>query len=189
METDYFAGCQNDEQRKIKFRELAKKHHPDKGGDIKIMQEINAQYSNKSRATQQRAGHAKPNASNDYADAFRYTFNQRNYNFGGFSYDTFFSQFQRMAEEVQRQKDEAIKNFHTAQQEAYKKAKYEHDNKMPKLERHDVITVINVGDDIFVTNIWATNFTGKNIEARDVTFNFNQIETIYRNGEYIWKKA
>ena len=42
-EMNYFTGC-NTAERKLKWKELAKIHHPDVGGDIKVMQEINRQY-------------------------------------------------------------------------------------------------------------------------------------------------
>lgn len=41
---NYFTGCNTAEERKLKWKELAKIHHPDVGGDIKVMQEINRQY-------------------------------------------------------------------------------------------------------------------------------------------------
>ncbi len=41
---DYFSGCFTDEQIKIRYRELSKKNHPDLGGDVEIMKEINIQY-------------------------------------------------------------------------------------------------------------------------------------------------
>ena len=40
----YFAGCTTPEQRKARFRELAKKYHPDIGGDEAIMKAINREY-------------------------------------------------------------------------------------------------------------------------------------------------
>lgn len=41
----YFQNCKNLDDVKSKYRELAKEHHPDKGGDTKVMQEVNLQYS------------------------------------------------------------------------------------------------------------------------------------------------
>lgn len=40
----YFDGCKTLEDVRTRFRELAKRHHPDLGGDLRIMQEINAEY-------------------------------------------------------------------------------------------------------------------------------------------------
>lgn len=40
---DYFAGCKTKEEIKKKYRSLCKMFHPDTGGDIKVMQEINRQ--------------------------------------------------------------------------------------------------------------------------------------------------
>lgn len=41
----YFSGITNLDDLKNAFRELCKIHHPDLGGDVRIMQEINAEYS------------------------------------------------------------------------------------------------------------------------------------------------
>ncbi|MBE9117269.1 hypothetical protein IQ249_15315 [Lusitaniella coriacea LEGE 07157] len=42
--TQYFADTVGVEQIKARYRELAFKHHPDRGGDVGIMQSINQQY-------------------------------------------------------------------------------------------------------------------------------------------------
>lgn len=41
---NFFSGCQTEEQARSRYRDLAKQHHPDKGGDTSTMQEINRQY-------------------------------------------------------------------------------------------------------------------------------------------------
>lgn len=41
---NYFQTCNTPEKLKVRWKELAKLHHPDLGGDVKIMQEINKQY-------------------------------------------------------------------------------------------------------------------------------------------------
>jgi hypothetical protein len=41
---NYFNECTSLEEVKAKYKELAKQHHPDCGGDTAIMQEINAEY-------------------------------------------------------------------------------------------------------------------------------------------------
>ena len=41
---NFFKDCNTPQERKAKYRELAKVHHPDAGGDLKVMQEINRQY-------------------------------------------------------------------------------------------------------------------------------------------------
>jgi hypothetical protein len=41
----YFQDCRTIDDLKSKFKELAKKHHPDLGGDVAVMQEINNEYS------------------------------------------------------------------------------------------------------------------------------------------------
>jgi hypothetical protein len=42
--TDYFANLKTVEEIKSRYRDLAKQHHPDLGGDAEIMKEVNAQY-------------------------------------------------------------------------------------------------------------------------------------------------
>jgi hypothetical protein len=40
----YFAGCATVTEIKSLYRRLAMANHPDRGGDTRVMQEINAQY-------------------------------------------------------------------------------------------------------------------------------------------------
>jgi len=40
---EYFKQCRSQEVRQ-RYKELALKHHPDRGGDNAVMQEINLQY-------------------------------------------------------------------------------------------------------------------------------------------------
>ena len=40
----YFGGCKNLQELRAEYRRLAKQHHPDMGGDEKIMMQINAEY-------------------------------------------------------------------------------------------------------------------------------------------------
>jgi len=44
MKSTYFEGCKNLDEVKSRYKQLAMKFHPDKGGNKEIMQEINAQY-------------------------------------------------------------------------------------------------------------------------------------------------
>lgn len=41
---EYFKDCKNPQEVKAEYKRLAKIHHPDLGGDVKIMQIINEQY-------------------------------------------------------------------------------------------------------------------------------------------------
>ena len=41
---DWFAGVDDVQSLRIRYKELLKKYHPDNGGDVGIMQEINAEY-------------------------------------------------------------------------------------------------------------------------------------------------
>ena len=40
----YFENISTLEDLRIQYKELLKLHHPDNGGDLQIMQEINAEY-------------------------------------------------------------------------------------------------------------------------------------------------
>ena len=44
MKRKYFKNCQSLHQLKEEYRKLLKQHHPDNGGSVEIMQEINAEY-------------------------------------------------------------------------------------------------------------------------------------------------
>ena len=41
----YFANCKTRSELRTAYKVLLKKHHPDNGGDVTIMQEINAEYA------------------------------------------------------------------------------------------------------------------------------------------------
>lgn len=43
--TNYFDGCNTLQEVKEVYRNLAKQHHPDRGGNLQIMQAINTQYA------------------------------------------------------------------------------------------------------------------------------------------------
>lgn len=42
--TNFFSGCINVEQVKQTYRQLAKEHHPDLGGNLETMKQVNLQY-------------------------------------------------------------------------------------------------------------------------------------------------
>jgi len=44
MKTQYFTGCSSLDEVKRRYKELAMKHHPDRGGDKATMQAINLEY-------------------------------------------------------------------------------------------------------------------------------------------------
>lgn len=52
----YFEALTQENEIKSRYKELAKRHHPDLGGCKAIMQEINAQYESVMRGHYQRAG-------------------------------------------------------------------------------------------------------------------------------------
>ncbi|MGA2490018.1 MAG: J domain-containing protein [Anaerolineales bacterium] len=45
MITNYFQNCHTPEEAKSLYHRLALQYHPDRGGDLRTMQEINAQYA------------------------------------------------------------------------------------------------------------------------------------------------
>jgi len=46
MKTQYFSDCRTLEEVKRRYKELAMKHHPDRGGCTATMQDINNEYEN-----------------------------------------------------------------------------------------------------------------------------------------------
>lgn len=74
--TDYFLGCTNQIDRKAKFRELAKIHHPDVTGDSTIMTEVIRQYKQKQK---QANGYDTYKRSNSYSP-WNTEFNQHAFN-------------------------------------------------------------------------------------------------------------
>lgn len=103
---NYFEGCSSEAERKTRFRELAKKHHPDVGGDPKVMAEINAQYSGNGGSTQARS----KNWSFDFGDAAAYAYDYfRGQSQRSRTHDAWFEEQLRAAqmraeEEMRRQK-------------------------------------------------------------------------------------
>lgn len=45
MQVDYFKDCKTDQERRARWLQLVKLHHPDVGGDVAVMQEVNRQYA------------------------------------------------------------------------------------------------------------------------------------------------
>jgi curved DNA-binding protein CbpA len=45
MNAQYFETCNTLEEAKTLYKSLARANHPDTGGDLRTMQEINAQYA------------------------------------------------------------------------------------------------------------------------------------------------
>jgi hypothetical protein len=41
---NWFDGCKTEAEIKARYRDLAKRHHPDLGGDVEIMKSVNAAY-------------------------------------------------------------------------------------------------------------------------------------------------
>ena len=60
---NYFSGITDKKALKKRFRELALEHHPDHGGDVVVMQEINGQFKEAMRGS--------PSILGGIAQAFR----------------------------------------------------------------------------------------------------------------------
>ena len=43
----YFSSCRSLDELKAEYRRLTLKHHPDVGGDVETMKEINVEYENR----------------------------------------------------------------------------------------------------------------------------------------------
>lgn len=59
----YFSSCKTPAEAKQLYRQLALEHHPDRGGDTKVMQDINTQYAHYLKGT----GYDFKNFHNDYS--------------------------------------------------------------------------------------------------------------------------
>ncbi len=53
---NYFEGLKNENEIKSRYKDLAKEHHPDLGGETSVMQEINTQYKSVLEGAYQDAG-------------------------------------------------------------------------------------------------------------------------------------
>ena len=63
---NYFAGIIGVENIKTRYRELALEHHPDRGGDLAIMQEINRQYHERLKASNESTSRRSDGESHTY---------------------------------------------------------------------------------------------------------------------------
>lgn len=52
----YFDGCKDEQEIKTRYRDLAKQHHPDLGGDAETMKEINNAYEAALKGAYRKAG-------------------------------------------------------------------------------------------------------------------------------------
>lgn len=72
----YFSECKTQEEARTLYKKLARENHPDTGGDLRTMQEINAQYSqfqargatNEARERQRTAHAEGKKSAADYHD-------------------------------------------------------------------------------------------------------------------------
>lgn len=56
LNVQYFEGLNEENLIKSRYKELAKEHHPDLGGDTEAMKQVNAQYKEVLRGAYQKAG-------------------------------------------------------------------------------------------------------------------------------------
>lgn len=72
----YFDKCKTFDEAKKEYVVLCKKHHPDKGGDTKVMQDINAEWEKqKYRFAEAKTGPRSRIFTNETADHFKDSFN------------------------------------------------------------------------------------------------------------------
>lgn len=72
MNTSYFHGCTNPDKLKEKYRELALKFHPDRGGDVSIMQAINSLYHDLLKSMNGSKFFSKAQNGEQYERTFQY---------------------------------------------------------------------------------------------------------------------
>jgi hypothetical protein len=53
---EYFDGCRDEQEIKTRFRDLAKQHHPDLGGDVETMKAVNEAYEQALKGAYRKAG-------------------------------------------------------------------------------------------------------------------------------------
>lgn len=104
---NYFSKCKNLDDAKAKYRELAKEHHPDKGGDTKTMQDINLQYAQAKNKFKNGTWHQDSQPQNDSGG------------FGGFA--EWMEAFKRHQREQEAYKAEKEAKRKKAEYEAQKK--------------------------------------------------------------------
>lgn len=125
---NYFTGCKDKESRKKRFKQLAKKHHPDKGGDPEIFKEINRQYNEKHE---------------QFSTGFQYHgFWTGDYTFRRFSDE--YENFKKQREEVFRREQEAADKFFK-------------DKSKPKSDHGINVIFANSKDTIKMTSIYGTH--------------------------------
>lgn len=64
--TSFFAGCCDLDALKSRYRQLARDHHPDRGGDLPTMQAINAEYEQAFRAVRKGQGIPHDTINDDF---------------------------------------------------------------------------------------------------------------------------
>lgn len=71
MEYQYFKFVTDLENLKSQYRELCKKHHPDLGGDVEIMKQINIEYSTRLKSGQFNVEFEDSNSNIDIEESLR----------------------------------------------------------------------------------------------------------------------
>jgi len=68
MKTNYFSDCNTLDQLKARYKELAMLHHPDRGGNTQIMQQINLQYESMKKNPSLKFWKQKEEAKQDFIE-------------------------------------------------------------------------------------------------------------------------
>ncbi len=75
MKPGFFAGCSNPDQMRALYRDLVKAHHPDRGGDGRLMQQINDEYHAMLRSMDGRE-YRRTTTSADGRETWKYQYNE-----------------------------------------------------------------------------------------------------------------
>jgi len=66
MESTYFNNCTSLDEVKLRYKQLALQHHPDRGGDTRTMQAINLEYESIRKNPQFQFNQASKEAKEDF---------------------------------------------------------------------------------------------------------------------------
>jgi len=144
---DYFSGCVNKESRKKRFKDLAKKHHPDKGGDADIFKEINRQYN---------SGASYSDTSNYFRDAFSYGF-QSSYTYDWGDWDFLRKAEAKRKEEQERKLREEEKKIKEAYADQEAANKFYRDKSQPQSEHGEHLVPVNSRDTLKMFSIYGNH--------------------------------
>lgn len=83
---NHFEGCASESQFKERYKQLAKKHHPDLGGSERVMQEINSQFDRV-----RKNNFKKESDKAEWDDRDFHTSSSGPFGFGGFNWEDIYN--------------------------------------------------------------------------------------------------